>query len=530
MIRIRQLKILASKKEDDLKIKCAKKLGIKEKDIKEIKIVRKSIDARKKPEIYYSYILDIKVNDEKYVLKKNKNNPNIFYVDKDIDKYKYTPKGTKKISFRPIVVGMGPAGLIVSYMLAKYGYKPLIIERGSDVDTRVKDIEEFWTTNKLKNNSNVCFGEGGAGTFSDGKLNTRIKDKNNYQNMVFDIFIENGAPEEIKYLSDPHIGTDKLRKIVKNIRKRIIEFGGTVKFDTCLTDIEIKNNKVIAIEVNDNEKINCDVLIIAIGHSARDTFSMLNQKNITMESKPFAVGVRIIHPQEIINMSQYGSINNRVLKNASYKLTHKSKNGRGVYTFCMCPGGYVINSSSETGYLSINGMSNYKRDSGYANSAIIATVDKKDYGEDTLAGVRFQQVLEEKAYLIGNGSIPISLFKDYEKNTISTSFGKVTPAIKGRYTFANINSILPTDINESIIEAINEFNKKINGFSRGDAIIAGIESRTSSPVRIIRNENHESNITGIYPCGEGSGYSGGITSSAIDGLITFEKIADNYIK
>lgn len=529
MIRIRQLKLLVTNKESDLRIKCAKKLGIKQEDIKEIKIVRKSIDARRKPEIYYSYIIDVKVNNEKNILKKNKDSQNIFHVDEEIDKYKFTPQGKKKMYFRPIVVGMGPAGLIAGYMLAKYGYKPIIIERGSDVDTRVKDIEEFWNINKLKKSSNVCFGEGGAGTFSDGKLNTRIKDKNNYQNILFDIFIENGAPEEIKYLSEPHIGTDKLRKIVKNIRNKIIELGGTVKFNTCLTDIEINDRKIVSVKINNNEKINCNVLILAIGHSARDTFNMLYERNISMESKPFAVGVRIIHPQEIININQYGTSNHKVLKNANYKLTYKSKSGRGVYTFCMCPGGYVINSSSEVGYLSINGMSNYKRDSGYANSAIIATVDNKDYGNDTLAGIRFQQILEEKAYLIGNGSIPISLLKDYEKNTISTSFGKVNPAIKGRYTFANINNILPDDINESIKEAINEFNKKIDGFARKDAIIAGVESRTSSPVRILRDENHESNIKGLYPCGEGSGYAGGITSSAIDGLITFEKIADRYI-
>ena len=529
MIRIRQIKVLVSKNSDDkLKFKCAKRLKIRDKDIKDIKIIKKSIDARHKPEIYYSYVVDIKVKNEKYILKKNINDKDIIYVDKDAYKYKFIPRGKKKVAFRPVVVGMGPAGLIAGYMLAKYGYKPLIIERGADVDTRTRDIEEFWNSNKLKNNSNVQFGEGGAGTFSDGKLNTRIKDKNNYQNMVFDIFIENGAPDEIKYVSDPHIGTDNLRSVVKNIRNRIIDMGGTVRFNTCLTDINIKDNRLVSIIVNDEEVINCNVLVLAIGHSARDTFNLLYDKNIKMESKPFAVGFRIIHPQEIINKSQYGVIHHKVLKEASYKLTHKASSGRGIYTFCMCPGGYVVNASSENSRLCVNGMSNYKRDSGCANSAIIATIDSRDYGTSVLDGVRFQQDIEEKAYIAGNGSIPITLFRDYENNTISSSFGKVIPAIKGRYTFANINNILPNDINSSIIEAIHEFDKKIEGFASADAVIAGVESRTSSPVRIIRNDNGEASVSGIYPCGEGSGYAGGITSSAIDGLITFEHIADEY--
>ena len=530
MIRIRQLRLLVNNISiDDLKTKCSKRLKIRDKDIKSIKIVKRSIDARSKPDIYYSYVVDVKVSNEKYVLKKNSNNKDIIYVDKDVDKYKYTPIGNKKISFRPIVVGMGPAGLIAGYMLAKYGYKPLIIDRGDKVENRVKDIEEFWNSNILNINSNVQFGEGGAGTFSDGKLNTRVKDKNNYQNMVFDIFVENGAPEEIRYISDPHIGTDRLRKVVKNIRNRIIDLGGSVRFNTCLTDIEIKNSKLVSITVNGEEKINCDVLVLAIGHSARDTFDLLDRKNIKLESKPFAVGIRIIHSQDLINTSQYGTKRHRLLKNANYKLTYKSKSGRGVYSFCMCPGGYVINASSENKKLCVNGMSNYKRDSGCANSAIIVTVDKNDYGNGVLDGIKFQQELETRAYDVGHGSIPISLLNDYENNRLSTSFGKIIPAIKGRYSFANINNILPVDINDCIIEAIHEFDKKINGFADGDTVIAGVESRTSSPIRILRDDNGEANVLGIYPCGEGSGYAGGITSSAIDGLIVFEKIANKYM-
>ncbi|MEE3342686.1 MAG: FAD-dependent oxidoreductase [Bacilli bacterium] len=530
MIRIRQLKILVNNKEDNiLKKKCAKKLGISDKDIKAIKIIKRSIDARNKPDIYYSYIVDVKVKDEKYIIKKKYKDKDVFYVDKDIDKYVFVPSGKRKIAFRPIVVGMGPSGLIVGYMLAKYGYNPLIIERGNDVDKRVKDIEEFWNSNKLNTNSNVQFGEGGAGTFSDGKLNTRIKDKNNYQKMVFDIFVENGAPEEIRYVNDPHIGTDNLRKIVKNIRNKIIDMGGKIRFNTCLTDIEIKDNMVSSITVNENEKIHCNVLILAIGHSARDTFKMLHSKNINMESKPFAVGVRIIHPQKLINKNQYGVEKSRLLKAASYKLTYKAKSGRGVYTFCMCPGGYVINASSEENGLCVNGMSNYKRNSECANSAVVATVDNRDYGDDVLDGMMFQQEIEKRAYAAGKGVMPISLLRDYNSNTISSSFGKVIPAIKGRYMFANLDNILPDDINDSIKEAICEFNNKIDGFSSDDSVIAGVETRTSSPVRIIRDESHEACVKGLYPCGEGSGYAGGIVSSAVDGLITFEKIADVYM-
>ena len=530
MIRIRQLKILVDKiTSDDIKDKCAKRLKIRSNDIKNIKIVKRSVDARDKNNIYYSYVIDVKVKNESFVLKKNRSDNDIFYVDKDIDRYKFIPKGNKKISFRPVVVGMGPAGLMVGYMLAKYGYKPLIIERGEDVDKRVKEVESFWNSGKLNGSSNVSFGEGGAGTFSDGKLNTRIKDKNNYQKMVFDIFVENGAPDEIKYVNDPHIGTDNLKKIVKSIRNKIISMGGTIRFNTCLTNMEIKDNELVSITVNDNEKINCNVIVLAIGHSARDTFNMLYKKNIRMESKPFAVGLRIMHPQTVINKSQYGVEKHKILKEASYKLTYKSISGRGVYSFCMCPGGYVVNASSEDGMLCINGMSNYKRDSGCANSAIVVTVNSDDYGDGVLDGIKYQEELEKRAFELGNGSIPITLFRDYENNMISSSFGKVMPAIKGRYTFANVNSIFSDDINNSIIEAVNYFNKKIEGFSDGDSVLAGVESRTSSPVRILRNDSGESNILGVYPCGEGSGYAGGITSSAVDGIIVFEKIALKYM-
>lgn len=527
MIRLRQIKVKVSKNSlADVKVKVTKKLGINISDIISINIVKRSIDARRKPDIYYSYIVDVNVANEHAILQKLKDNKDIFLAPNE--EYKFKTTGNKKLSNRPIVVGSGPCGLICGYMLASYGYKPIIIERGNSIDKRTNDVESFWKTGKLNTNSNVQFGEGGSGTFSDGKLNTLIKDKFNYHKKVFEIFIENGAPEDIIYENKPHIGTDLLKNIVKNIREKIISMGGEVRFNTCLTDININDNKLEGVVVNDNETIPCDILVLAIGHSARDTFKLLYNKKVKMEAKPFAVGIRIQHPQKMINISQYGVKKHNILKEASYKLTHKSSNGRGVYTFCMCPGGYVVNASSYQGGLCINGMSNYNRDSGNANSAIVVTVSPDDFGYNPLDGVALQKEIEKKAYKLGKGKIPVSLFKDYNNNKNSHSFGKVKPIFKGNYEFVNINDIFPDYINDSIKEGIIEFDKKIKGFAREDAIIAAPEARTSSPIKIIRNDIGVSNILGIYPCGEGAGYAGGITSAAIDGLVTFERIAKVY--
>lgn len=527
MIRLRQIKIDVSKKQNNiLKKAIAKKLNISINDITYLNVIKRSIDARSKPNIYYSYIVDIKVKNEQKILKKFNNDPDVFKVLES--EYKFTSFGSVELNNRPVIVGCGPCGLICGYMLAQNGYNPLIIERGWDVDTRTKDVENFWKTGIIKLNSNVQFGEGGAGTFSDGKLNTLIKDKNNYHKKVFEILVENGAPKEIMYENMPHIGTDLLKNIVKNIRKKIIKMGGEVRFNTCLTDINIKDDNLESITVNNNEILPCNILVLAIGHSARDTFKMLYDKKIKMEAKPFAVGIRIEHPQEMINMSQYGVEEHEILKSASYKLTHKASNGRGVYTFCMCPGGYVVNASSEKGHLCVNGMSNYNRDSGVANSAVVVTITPADFGTNPLDGIKFQRKLESRAFNLASGKIPVSLFKDYKENKVSSCFKDVNPTFKGNYSFANINDIFPSYINESLKEGILAFDKKIKGFAINDAIIAAPEARTSSPVRILRDEFGISNVSGIYPCGEGAGYAGGITSAAIDGLITFEKIASIY--
>ena len=521
MIRVRQIQVPVET-NIDLKNEVAKILRININDIKNIRINKESIDARKKPNIFYIYEVDCEVLNENKILKYNKNTNVLKTPDEE---YKFTPSGSEELEYRPVIVGAGPAGLFCAYNLSRYGYKPIIIERGEKIEDRVKKVEEFWNTNKLDINSNVQFGEGGAGTFSDGKLNTMVKDKDHKVKEIFKTFVNCGADSKILYKNKPHIGTDELRHVIINLRNEIISRGGEIRYNTCLTDIIIENNKLTKIEVNNNEIINTNVVVLAIGHSARDTFYMLNNK-LKMEAKPFAVGVRIQHPQELINISQYGK-NNKYLENADYKLTYQSSNNRGVYTFCMCPGGYVVNASSEEGLLAINGMSNKKRDTKNANSAIVVTVSPKDFGENPLDGIEFQRNLEKQAYTLGKGYIPVQLYKDYKDNVISTSFRSVEPVFMGKTTFANLNLLFPEYINISLKEAIENYSLKIKEFNMDDSILAGIESRTSSPVRIERDENCVS-IKGIYPCGEGAGYAGGITSAAMDGLKVSENIMKTY--
>ena len=519
MIRISQIKINVKKNQtESIKRELIQLLKIKLSDIKSIQINKKSIDARHKPKIYYIYELDVDLENENDVLQ---NNQNVKMTP--INNYIFKNNGTKILNHRPVIVGSGPAGLFCAYLLAQANYKPIIIERGQKVEQRIKSVDTFWTTGTLNVNSNVQFGEGGAGTFSDGKLNTLIKDSNYRHKKVFDIFIAAGAPKEIMYDNKPHIGTDLLRTVIINIRKKIIQMGGEFKYNTCLKDIQYNNN-ISKIKLN-NKWMDVDLLVLALGNGARDTFEMLYNRNIQIESKPFALGIRIEHKQKMINYAQYGETY-KYLPPASYKLTYKSKSGRGVYTFCMCPGGYVVNSSSEHDQLVINGMSNYKRDSENANSAIVVTVNQEDFGSNPLDGLKFQRKLEEKAY--NDGKIPVQLYKDFKLNKISTHFHSIIPCIKGNYQFADVRNIFPSDISNSLIEAIEYFDTKVKGYACDDAIISGVESRTSSPIRIIRNDLGESNIKGIFPCGEGSGYSGGITSSAIDGIKTAEKIASIY--
>ena len=524
MIKINQLKLSIEHSKESLEDKIAKTLKISKGQILSYEIVKRSIDARKKNEILYIYSIEVEVADEKKVVERCKNQ-NVMIAKKTV--YQTIKDGTETMKHRPVVVGSGPAGIFCALKLAEDGFKPIVIERGEDVDKRVETVNKFWKDNKLNTESNVQFGEGGAGTFSDGKLNTLVKDVTGRNTEVLRIFVEHGAPAEIRYLNKPHIGTDRLRGVVKAMRNRIIELGGEVRFETKLTDIQFENEKLTSIEVNGNENIPCDVLVLAIGHSAR-AFEMLYKKQFDIKSKPFAIGVRIEHPQEIISKSQYGDSYTK-LPAADYKLTHQTSNGRGVYSFCMCPGGFVVNASSETERLVVNGMSNYDRDEKNANSAIIVTVNPEDFdGDSPLAGMEFQRKWERLAYQEGKGNVPVQLFGDFETNRPSTELGSITPNLKGEYTLGNIRNCLPDYVCDSIIEGVHAFDKKIHGFNKPDAILLGVESRTSSPIKMIRNETFESNIAGVYPCGEGAGYAGGITSAAMDGIKVYEMIVHKY--
>lgn len=525
VIRVRQVKVpigVDIKKEIISRI--SKKLKVASNLINDYKIIKKSIDARDKSNICFVYEFDVKCSNEEKILSNNKNN-DIFEAPMEI--YNFPVSGTVPLNGRIVIIGSGPSGLFTAYMLANAGYKPLVLERGEKIEDRVKTVEEFFQNNKLNINSNIQFGEGGAGTFSDGKLNTLTKDKFNRTKRVFEIFVENGAPEEIMYLNKPHIGTDILRQVIINMRNQIISMGGEFRYSSMVTDLKVENNKIVGVEVNNQEIIPTSVVVLAIGHSARETFYMLKEKGVLMHAKNFAVGVRIEHPQEMISRSQYGD-EYKLLEPASYKLTYQTSKGRGVYSFCMCPGGFVVNASSEEGCLVVNGMSNYKRNEVNANSALIVTVGKDDFGNDPLAGVEFQRMLEKKAYELGDGLIPVQLYGDFVEGNVSKTVGEIVPNTKGGYNFADLNQLLPSYISEALKEAIPNFDKKIKGFARRDAVLLGIESRTSSPVVIVRNEEGVSNIEGLYPCGEGAGYAGGITTSAIDGVKVAEKIAKTY--
>ena len=525
MIRIRQVKIpISNDNNDHLKKKISHILKTKESDIKSFTIIKKSIDARDKNNILYVYEFDVDTDLENKILSNN-NSSDIFLSPKE--EYVFPESGNEKLDNKIVIVGSGPSGLFCSYLLTELGYKPIIIEQGEKVEDRVKTVNKFFETNKLNELSNVQFGEGGAGTFSDGKLNTLIKDKMFRGKKVFEIFVENGAPEEIMYLQKPHIGTDILREVIINMRNKIINRDGEFLYNTKLTNLVIEDNKIIGIEINNKERIDCSVLVLAIGHSARDTFYMLNNNHLEMKSKPFAIGLRIEHPSDMINKSQYGD-NYKLLPPASYKLTYQTSTGRGVYSFCMCPGGFVVNASSEKNRLVVNGMSNYKRDERNSNSAIVVTVDSKDFGNELFSGIEFQRRLEEKAYDLGKGFIPVQLYKDFKNNKVSEELGEIIPNTKGKYTLSNLNDLFNKEIVDSIKEGIDNFGRKIKGFDREDAVLLGIESRTSSPVIIKRNEEFQSNILGVYPGGEGAGYVGGITTAAIDGIKVAEEIIKKY--
>lgn len=527
MIRITQLKLPIAHTEKELEQRIIKTLRLGKLPFT-YEIRRQSLDARHKDDKKFVYTVDVSVQTEEKILRKVHNNNIMSIKEKP---YEFPQGGEEALSFSPVIAGSGPAGLFCAWYLAKAGYKPLVLERGEEADKRQKRVEDFWKNGVLDPDSNVQFGEGGAGTFSDGKLNTLVKDTFGRNQEVLKRFVEAGAPEEILYQQKPHLGTDVLVPLVQTLRHQIEEMGGSFRFRTQVTDLIFENDRLSFVEVNHEEKIPADVCVLAVGHSARDTFSMLAKRGLPMEAKSFAVGVRVEHLQSEMNLALYGEEENEILGAASYKVTHTCGNERGVYSFCMCPGGYVVNASSEEEMMAVNGMSYQDRGSKNANSALIVTVNPSDFPEEgPLGGIAFQRNLERAAWKLGNGKIPVQLYKDFRENVPGTEFGEIIPCMKGAYTLTNVRSILPEYVGDSIEEGMEAFGKKIPGFDREDALLSGVESRTSSPVRILRNREMESEKRGIYPCGEGAGYAGGITSAAMDGIKTAEAIARKYRK
>ncbi len=514
MILINNLKLPLNTDFDNLKPTVDKLISFKTDNVY---LYRKSVDARKKDNVHFCCSVLVDTKNEQALLKKNKNAA--LYINKEY----IWPKADRVLQKRPIVVGFGPCGMFCALALARAGLKPLVVERGQDAYTRKKDVDEFLKGGKLNPESNVQFGEGGAGTFSDGKLNTGIKD--NRCRAVLKEFVSHGAKDKILTDAKPHIGTDILIDVVKNIREEIISLGGSVMFGNKLERIGINNNVIESVTVNGQE-ISCDTVILATGHSARDVFSHLKNCGVKMEQKPFSVGVRIEHLQENINKALYGKFyNHRSLSAADYKLAVRLENGRGVYTFCMCPGGEVINASSEENMLAVNGMSYSARDGKNANSALLVGVTPEDFpDDDVLAGCELQRKIEQNAYNICNGDVPITTVGEFVFGE-EPELLQVKPSVKPKYTFADFRDIFPSFVTDSLKQGILEFDKKIKGFASKDAVLTAPETRSSSPVRILRDEEYQSvNLKGLYPAGEGAGYAGGIMSAAVDGIKIAEQI------
>lgn len=529
MIQINQIKLKLDQNELDLKKKIVKLLRIDEAQIQNVEVIRRSIDARNKDEIFYVYSVNVFLYEESKV--KRIKNRNILY-GQTTEHYQCHATGSQMLCEAPIIIGSGPCGLFLTYRLALMGYRPILLEQGKEISKRKLDVEAFWSGKSLDPYSNVQFGEGGAGTFSDGKINTSIKDPAMRGRYVLQTFVKHGAPKDILYDSKPHIGTDMLSDIIVSMREEILRLGGRVLFSHSVRDIKVEKGKLVGLFVDnlltgESFVMPSKVAALCIGHSSRDLFASLYKKGLLMEQKSFAVGVRVEHLQSMINEAQYGKNLSASLPAASYKLTAKSGNGRGVYTFCMCPGGYVINASSQNRHLAVNGMSYHSRSGIHANSAVVVTVNQKDYGNHhVLAGVKFQCALEEKAWELGDGCIPVQTFGDFKENICKSR--DIIPQMKGAYTWANLRTLFSSDIASSIIEGMESFDKKIPGFADDSVILSGVESRTSSPVRLLRNQEGVSNISGLYTGGEGAGYAGGIMSASIDGLKISESIAKEY--
>lgn len=527
IIRIEEISLGINESQVLLKKQAASILGLAEIEIIDLSIVKRAIDSRHKKKILFNYSIDVEVKNPELVTEWS-----IPHRTRFIEPYIYEIKKVANQPLnRPLIVGSGPSGLFCALILAKAGLKPLIIERGNDVNARVNDVNYFFKTGQLNSSSNIQFGEGGAGTFSDGKLYTLINDPRS--KYLFQELIKAGAPSEISWSATPHIGTDKLRQVVKNIRQEIISLGGEVRFASCLTDLEVNNQKIEKIIVNNKEEINVSDLVLAIGHSARDTYQMLYNQKLQMTAKPFAMGVRIEHLAADINRAQYGDFyNNPKLGTAKYKLIEHIAGARPVYTFCMCPGGYVMAAASEPEYLVTNGMSEYAQNNINSNSALLVPINIEDFeSHHPLAGIDFQRHWEKKAYELGgaNYQAPVQLVGDFLVGKESTNIKSIKPSYPLGFKLTSLDNCLPDYVVSSLKKALPLMANKINGFAHPDAVLTGVETRSSSPVRINRSEKLESNISGLYPVGEGAGYAGGIVSSAIDGMKAAEIIIAKYL-
>ena len=581
MLRVSQIRLKPDHTPEELKNAIVRKLRIRDGSRLSFRIVRQSIDARKKPDIFYVYTADVEAEGEAKILKRLGRDRDIVRMEEK--PYRVPEHGSLMMRERPVIIGSGPAGLFCALLLAREGYRPLVIERGEMVEQRVGTVQKFWDTNELNTDSNVQFGEGGAGTFSDGKLNTSIKDPAGRIRFVLQTFVEAGADEDILYSYKPHIGTDRLRGVIAGIRGEIISLGGTFLFGHRLEELSIRDEMPAAaaekeapftndradvsrycLSVRDLSagvmiRIRTDTVVLALGHSARDTFGMLLDKGMYMEPKAFAVGVRVQHPQRIVDEAMYGKDCPFAMPPSPYKLTCQLEAG-GVYSFCMCPGGWVVNASSEPGMIAVNGMSLRDRDSGNANAAIVMTVRPDQYvrymnewGDGNgvcsetdihpLAGMHFTRMLERRAWKAGDGCIPAERFSDFciqkengktaETGSKDRAIGEqpaFQPCIKGKYVPADVRSIFPEEIGDALEEGIRRFDRVIPGFASGDTLLCAPESRTSSPVRISRDPDSLESVThpGVYPCGEGAGYAGGITSAAVDGMRVAEALIRKY--
>ena len=522
MIRINEIKLPLEGTPEDLLAAAAKALRLPKRRIISLEVARKSLDSRKKENLFFVYSVDVIVDgDEADVLEKSKCKKAML-----TEPFSYIiPDNKRKSNLRPIVAGFGPGGIWAALTLARAGLRPIVLERGRDIDQRTADVNRFWQTKVIDETSNVQFGEGGAGTFSDGKLTTGIKDK--LCRKVFLDFVEFGAPEEILYSWRPHIGTDKLGQVVKNMREEIKRLGGDVLFSCCLTDIIIANGVVHGVtyinEKGEAVDIETDSVILAVGHSAKDTVEMLYNKGIDIMQKPFSVGARIEHPRKMIDRAQYGDFaGHPALGAADYKLACHPPHGRGAYTFCMCPGGTVVAAASENGGVVVNGMSNFARNEENSNSALLVGVEPEDFGsEHPLAGFKLQREIEEKAFRCGGGDFtaPAQLVGDFLQNVRSTQLGSVNPSCPTGVKMGDIREVLPKKVTDTMADAIVKMGKQLKGFDLPDAVLTAPETRSSSPVRVLRDEFYQAlTVRGLYPCGEGAGYAGGIVSAAVDGI------------